>query len=236
VRVEVVAFAALREALGRSRLELDLPDGATGAELRSQLASLHPQLHDLIHACRLAQGVEFLEETNSLNEGDEIILIPPVSGGNLESTGSGGNPIPSILLTRDSLDGDLLVNATRRNEAGAVVVFEGTVRSPSEGQDVDYLEYEAYEEMAVAHMERIVAETRKQWPVTAVHLYHRLGRIEVGEASVIAVASAPHRGQAFEACRFLIERLKADVPIWKKEYFSDGSVWVGAPGECREAT
>ena len=100
------------------------------------------------------------------------------------------------------------------------------------GKEVLRLEYEAYEAMAIAQMETIVAEARTQWPVSAIFLHHRLGRIEVGETSVIAVASAPHRDEAFAACRHLIERLKADVPIWKKECFEDGSVWVGAPGVC----
>ena len=228
MRVEVVTFAALREALGRPKLEVDLPSGATGAELRSQLAVLHPQWEKLIHACRLAQGMEFLEETASLSEGDQVILIPPVSGGSVEPE-NGGTP-PPVLLSHEPLDVSALEAAAHRDVAGAVVAFAGTVRSPSEGKEVVHLEYEAYEEMALSHMKRIVGESKERFPVTAVFLHHRVGRVNVGEVSVVAVASAPHRGQAFEACRELIERLKADVPIWKKEFFADGSAWVGAPG------
>jgi molybdopterin synthase catalytic subunit len=223
VRVEVVAFAALREALGSSRLTLEFPAPVTGEDVRQLLAERHPRYGDLIRACRLAQGVEFLEERAVLRDGDEVILIPPVSGGS--------HP-PAVELTMAPLDGEALKAAAFRDAAGAVVVFEGTVRSPSEGRDVRFLEYEAYEPMARSQMERIVEEVRERWPVSAVYLHHRLGRIEVGEASVVAVASAPHRPEAFEACRHLIERLKADVPIWKKEFLVDGSVWVGAPGEC----
>jgi molybdopterin synthase catalytic subunit len=223
VRVEAIAMAALREALGASRVPLEVPEGVTAAEVRDRLAALHPRWRDLIQACRMARGVEFLDASGPVREGEEIVFIPPVSGG--------AGP-PDVLLTESPLDGDLLRKAAHARHAGAVVVFEGTARSPSHGRDVEYLHYEAYAEMATAVMERIVAEARSRWPVAAVFLHHRLGRIEIGEASVIAVASAPHRAQAFEACRHLIEALKADVPIWKQEVFADGSTWVGAPGEC----
>jgi molybdopterin synthase catalytic subunit len=223
MRVEVQLFAALRDALGGARVQLELPDGATGLDLRARLVALHPEHAALVRACRLAQGVEFLDERAPLTAAGEIVLIPPVSGGM--------DPRAAALF-HGPLDGEALKNAAYRRGAGAVAVFEGTVRSPSEGKDVLWLEYEAYEPMALAQMEHILDETRARWPVEAVFLHHRLGRIEVGEVSVIAVASAVHRAQAFEACRHLIERLKADVPIWKKEVFADGSVWVGAPGEC----
>jgi MoaE-MoaD fusion protein len=223
MRVEVVLFAALREAAGRKRIAVELPEGARGRDLREALIAHHPDLGDLVRASRLASGVSFLDDEGRLEAGAEIVLIPPVSGG--------AGP-PAVLLTRESLHAGPLRDAANQPGAGALVVFEGVVRSPSEGKDVLWLEYEAYEPMAIAQMERIVAETRARWPVTALFLHHRLGRIEVGETSVIAVASAPHREEAFAAGRHLIERLKADVPIWKKEFFHDGSVWVGAPGTC----
>lgn len=224
MRVEVVLFAALREALGTSRITVELSEGSTGAELREVLIARFPQQQDLILACRLAQGIEFLQEGTALRDGDEVVLIPPVSGGSEPAAAH---------LTPDPLDGDELKAAAYARGSGAVTVFEGTVRSPSQGREVRYLEYEAYHHMALSQMVRIVEEARDRWPVTSVFLHHRVGRIEVGEVSVVAVASAPHRAEAFEACRHLIERLKADVPIWKKEVFADGSVWVGAPGECR---
>jgi molybdopterin synthase catalytic subunit len=223
MRIHVVAFAALRESLGTSRITLEVAPGATAADLRSRLVREHPRLGDLIEACRTARGTDFIEDTAPLDDDDTIILIPPVSG---------GSPLPEVRLTADPLDESALRESVARSGAGAVVVFAGTVRSPSQGRAVRYLEYEAYAAMATAMMERIVAEARERWPVEAVHLHHRLGRIEVGEVSVVAVVSTPHRPDAFEACRHLIERLKADVPIWKKEVFADGSVWVGAPGEC----
>jgi molybdopterin synthase catalytic subunit len=223
MRVEVVLFAALRDAAGRNRISIDLPDHARGRDLRSALLLHHPELTALVSASRLASGTSFLDEDKPLEPGAEIVLIPPVSGGS--------GPVV-VLLTRKPLDGGALRIAANRPGSGAVVVFEGVVRSPSMGKVVLWLEYEAYEAMAIAQMETIVAEARGTWPVSAVFLHHRLGRIEVGETSVIAMASAPHRDEAFAACRHLIERLKADVPIWKKECFEDGSEWVGAPGVC----
>ena len=223
MRVDVVFFAALRESTGTSRTQVELPDGARGRDLREALLRLRPQLKDLLHASRLAQGVDFIDEDRVLADGDEIVLIPPVSG---------GSGPPSVLLTQEILDVQSLREAANRPGAGAVLVFEGVVRSPSMGKDVLHLEYEAYEPMALAQMEKIVDEAGSRWPLTTACLHHRLGRIEVGETSVIALVSAPHRAEAFEACRHLIERLKADVPIWKKEFFHDGSVWVGAPGTC----
>jgi molybdopterin synthase catalytic subunit len=219
MRVEVVLFAALRDAAGRNRIQLDLPEGARGQDLRDALRAEHPELTALLEASRLASGTSFLDEANVLEPGAEIVLIPPVSG---------GSGPPAVLLTHEPLDLALLRQAAARPGSGAVTVFEGVVRSPSMGKNVLWLEYEAYDVMAIAQMEAIVAEARANWPVSAVFLHHRLGRIEVGETSVVAVASAPHRDEAFAACRHLIERLKADVPIWKKECFEDGSVWVGA--------
>jgi molybdopterin synthase catalytic subunit/molybdopterin converting factor small subunit len=223
MRVHVVAFAALREALGASRITLELGPGATAAHLRAALAREHPRWRDLIAACRVAQETDFIGDGTPLRDEDTVVLIPPVSG---------GSPRPEVLLTAEPLDGNALRKSVARDAAGAVVLFEGTVRAQSEGRAVRHLEYEAYEAMATAMMERIVAEARERWPVEAIHLHHRLGRLEIGEVSVVAVVSTPHRPDAFAACRHLIERLKADVPIWKKEVFADGTVWVGAPGEC----
>jgi MoaE-MoaD fusion protein len=223
MRVDVVLFAALRDAAGRNRIPLDLPEGAKGRDVREALLRLHPELTALVQASRLASGTSFLDEEKALEPGADIVVIPPVSGGSGPA---------AVLLTRDRLDPLPLRKAALRPGAGAVTVFEGVVRSPSMGKDVLWLEYEAYDAMAIAQMEAIVAEARAAWPVSAVFLHHRLGRIEVGETSVIAIASAPHRDEAFAACRHLIERLKADVPIWKKECFEDGSVWVGSPGVC----
>jgi len=136
---------------------------------------------------------------------------------------------PRVALVREPLEVAVLIAAAGRPQAGAVSVFLGTVRSPNLGRDVLHLDYEAHAPMAVAQMELIVEAAAAQWEGCRAWLHHRLGRLRPGEASVAVVVSTPHRGDAFAACRYIIERLKTDVPIWKRETFADGSVWVGAP-------
>lgn len=130
-------------------------------------------------------------------------------------------------LTREPIDAGALAAATAAD--GAVCLFLGVVRNENGGRPVRHLEYEAYEEMALPLMEQIALETRRRWPVTDVRIVHRLGRLEIGEASVAIAVTAPHRGAAFEACRYAIDTLKATVPIWKKEFYADGSVWLEGP-------
>ena len=137
--------------------------------------------------------------------------------------------VPPVALVSTPLDVAALTEAANRPEAGAVCVFVGTVRSPNLGREVLYLDYEAHAPMAEAQMRHIVEDAADRWPGCQARLHHRLGRLAPGEASVVIVVSALHRGDAFEACRSVIERVKTDVPIWKKEVFGDGSVWVGAP-------
>ena len=133
-----------------------------------------------------------------------------------------------VRLTREPIDVSALGGAAP--EDGAVCLFLGVVRNENGGRPVRHLEYEAYEEMARPLMEEIAAEARRRWPVTAVHIVHRLGRLEIGEPSVAVAVAAPHRGAAFEACRYAIDTLKATVPIWKKEFYADGAVWLEGPG------
>jgi molybdopterin synthase catalytic subunit len=133
-----------------------------------------------------------------------------------------------VRLTREPIATDALTPPTPAD--GAVCLFLGVVRNENGGRPVRHLEYEAYEEMALGLMERIAAETRQRWPVTDVRIVHRLGRLEIGETSVAVAVAAPHRGAAFEACRHAIDTLKATVPIWKKEFYADGAVWLEGPG------
>jgi len=133
-----------------------------------------------------------------------------------------------IRLTRDPIDLVALHAPTPAD--GACCSFVGVVRDENAGRRVDFLEYEAYEEMALGQMEELAAEARERWPLSDVHLVHRLGRLEIGEASVAVAVASPHRGEAFAACRFLIDTLKKRVPIWKKEHFEGGAVWVEGPG------
>jgi len=170
----------------------------------------------------LAVNQEVANRARVLKDGDEVAFLPPVSGGSNEDY---------YLLTRSPIPTADLVRQQKASEDGAVVVFEGVVRNNSRGRRTLYLEYEAYEPMAIRKMEEIGAEVRRKFEVDHVGMIHRLGRLEIGETSVAIIVTSAHRRAAFGACQFAIDRLKQIVPIWKKEHFEDGSVW--AEGEAR---
>jgi len=239
LQVRVRLFALQRQQLGRRELTLGLPPGATIEDAWLELARLHPILQPARGSMRFARNGEYVDVGTGLADGDELALIPPVAGGadrRVRQLSLGPAPIA---------DGDLAAMraAVADPEDGAVVVFLGQTRvspgTPAPGQEgeaarfagqrVVGLEYEAYEPMALALLERIAEEIEARFDVRRLALRHRTGRVEVGEASVAIVVAAPHREQAFEACRYALEELKARVPIWKAERFADGGVWLGAP-------
>jgi molybdopterin synthase catalytic subunit len=164
---------------------------------------------------------EYAAATQVLRNGDEVALIPPVSGGAEDS----------YEITESPLSSDGLIRAVTRNTSGAIASFTGVVREFARGRQVVLLEYDAYPEMAIAKMREIGAEIRERWPVDGVAIAHRIGRLGIGEASVIIAVSAPHRREALEGCAYAIERLKAAVPIWKKEVWADGAEWIGSTVE-----
>jgi MoaE-MoaD fusion protein len=234
MQVRVIPFGILKESLGGSGLACELPDGATVADLLEKLAA-GPQRGLAPADLRgIAVGVnaEYASASHVLRDGDEVALLPPVSGGSAprradlldESTGE-----PTVELTREWIDADKLVNASKHAEDGAVVTFDGIVRNNSRGRKTLYLEYEAYEEMALRQMRELARQARERFQIRHVTIVHRLGRLEIGETSVLIVVAAAHRAAAFEANRWIIDTLKQTVPIWKKEFFADGAVW--APGE-----
>ena len=160
---------------------------------------------------------EYVEGTRVLAEGDEVALIPPVSGG-----------VDLYEITEAPLSLDALVKAVGQNTSGAVASFLGIVREFARGRQVQYLEYDAYPEMATAAMRQIGDEIRTRWPVDTIAIVHRIGRLTIGEASVAIAISSAHRHEALEACAYAIERLKEIVPIWKKEVWTDGAEWIGS--------
>ena len=173
-------------------------------------------------------NAEYANPGQVLRNEDEVGLLPPVSGG---SAGKSDAPIDAFAsiataLTREPIDAQKLVAAAKRGEDGAVVVFDGIVRNHSRGRQTLYLDYEAYEEMALKQMDELSREARSHFSVRQVTIIHRLGRLHVGETSVLIVVASAHRAQAYEASRWLIDTLKKTVPIWKKETFVDGSVWA----------
>ena len=228
MRVTLLAFGMLRDflpAAGSAGTPLELPDGATVRlvlERCREGAAAEPSVWASI---AVAVNGEYARASHVLADGDEVALLPPVSGGSDSGAASG----PVVRLVREPIVPGALIPPLERPEDGAIVVFDGIVRNHSRGRATRYLEYEAYEAMALRQMEDLAAQARERFAIRNVALIHRLGRIEIGEPSVLIAVFSAHRGAAFDACRWIIDTLKQTVPIWKKEFFEDGAVW--APGE-----
>jgi molybdopterin synthase catalytic subunit len=216
-KYRILLFASLRERAKREEIELEIAAPLTVARLLEDLGRAHPTLAPLLPGCRVAVDQEFASSHDTIPQDAEIALIPPVSGGHDGRVHLGHEP----LSLRDA------VASVEHRGAGAVATFTGNVREHSRGQSIDHLEYEAYGPMALRVMRAIAAAIEARIPGARVAIRHRLGRLEVGEAAVVIAASAPHRAEAFEACREAIEALKRDVPIWKKEVSVTGTSWVG---------
>jgi MoaE-MoaD fusion protein len=217
VKVRVKLFASVREIVGRRELVLDVSEGFTVSALSRRLVSDHPKLLALMPSLQFAVNHEYADGQRVLVEGDEVAAIPPVSGG-----------ADIFEVIQDPLSMDRLAASVASGTSGAIAGFLGVVRGQSRGRQVDHLEYDAYTEMAVAKMRQIGEEIHSRWPVDRVAIAHRVGRLGVGDASVAIAVSSPHRHEALQACAYAIERLKAIVPIWKKEVWSDGAEWIGS--------
>jgi molybdopterin synthase catalytic subunit/molybdopterin converting factor small subunit len=213
VRVSVRLFAGLRERAGTGRRELELPDGATVGDVFAALA-----LGDEPSGLSYAVNREYAERTVALAEGDEVALLTPVSGG---SEG------PLVLLGPEPIDLDRLIAHVSGPDAGAIATFTGTVRDSAREREVVDLEYEAYPGMAEQEIGRIARAALADHGCLRAAIWHRTGVVEVGEASVGIAISSAHRAAAFAACKQAIDTLKVTVPIWKKERYADGEVWIG---------
>ena len=228
MRVRVLFFGRLKEIARCDEDWAELGEGARVEDLFAGYAAKFPALGEFRANLAVAVNESLAQWSQPLRGGDEVAFLPPVSGGTAETEISAAADI--VELVRTPIRTAEIVASVKSPEDGAVAVFDGIVRNNSKGRATLYLDYEAYEPMALRTMRDIAAQMRAQFKVGRVALVHRLGRLEIGETSVLIVASAPHRGAAFDACRFGIETLKRTVPIWKKEYFADGAVWVeGAP-------
>ncbi|HEY8103286.1 MAG TPA: molybdenum cofactor biosynthesis protein MoaE [Gaiellaceae bacterium] len=202
-------FAGLRERAGTGTRQVELPDGARVADVWREL-ELGDEPAGLLYALNKAYAPADAE----LADGDVVALIPPVSGGDFRLTG-------------EPLSLDAVVAEVRRDEAGAIATFLGTVRNRSRDRDVLYLEYEAYEGMAEETMSELAAELSARHDLSAVAIHHRIGRVEIGEPSVAIAVSSPHRAAALAACQEAIDTLKQTVPLWKKEVYEGGEEWIG---------
>jgi MoaE-MoaD fusion protein len=250
--IKVRAFGVLKDWLGEDALPVELPDGATVGDLLIQIAKGSKSLRGIA----VSVNAEYAHGRDVLHDGDEVGLLPPVSGGRgpeepisaptaaepagptaaeLDEYGAmalllggvkGRVPVVSVGLQREPIDAEALTRQAKVAEDGAVVVFEGIVRNNSRGRRTLHLDYEAYEEMALAKLDALAYEARERFGVRFVGMVHRLGRLEIGETSVVIVVSSAHRAEAYEASRWLIDTLKKTVPVWKKETFEDGAVWA----------
>ena len=223
MRVRVRLFARYREALGRERLEVDLPEGGTVEAAWSAIADRHPELAPYRPFTLFAVGQDYVSPDHRLRPDDELFLFPPVSGG------AAGADIYRVVT--EPLSPHAIAAEVDDPGAGGIVIFSGVVRNETGGRPVKFLEYEAHAPMAEVKMREIGEAVRVRWPgVRRVAMLHRIGRLEIGEASVLIAVAAAHRADAFEACRYAIDTLKRIVPVWKKEHFEDGEVWVGLQG------
>jgi len=221
MRVTLLAFGMLRDLLGSAAGPLELPAGSTVGDLLDRCSALAPENAAPWSSIAVAVNREYVRATHRLVDGDEVALLPPVSGGK-----DGGQPPPFIRLVHRRIVPHDIIPLVARPEDGAIVLFDGIVRDNSRGRKTRYLEYEAYEDMALAQMQQLADKAIADFSIRDVVLVHRLGRIEIGESSVLIAVFSAHRAAAFDACRWLIDTLKQSVPIWKKEFFEDGAVWA----------
>jgi MoaD family protein len=243
VAIRVRLFAIQRELVGSREVPIRLRPGATVDDAWSELVARHPILAPGRSSVRFARNGEYADATTTLADGDELAVIPPVSGGSADEPGP---PVRILELRERPFEADLVAVLTERLATpgdGAVVGFVGRTRAtpgtPAPGQEaeaarhagrsVDSLEYEAHESMAIGVFARIADEIAERFGVERLAIVHRTGEVPLGEPSIVVVAVAAHRDAAFEAARYAIDETKARAPIWKAERFADGHVWIGQP-------
>lgn len=217
-------FAHLQDVAGSHELTLQLPQNATVHTAALELERRTSGFQNLMTHVRVAVNAEFAVPETSLEDGDEVAWMPPMSGGT--------DALP--LLTRERIDIDALSQQVEGDEHGAVVTFAGNVRDNARGLKVLHLEYEGYAPLAEKQLLSLIRQAQERWKCDCA-VQHRLGRLEIGECSVAVAVASPHRGEAFEACRWLMDTLKETVPIWKREYFEGGSHWVEGPSVVEAA-
>ena len=215
MQIRVLFFGLLKDLAGHSWDLLTLPDEATAGDVLEHYETRMPSLKGKLSSIAVSVNQEYCGPEAKLHSGDEVALLPPVSGGSARAA-----------IVRERIDTAAELEKVKQPEDGAAVVFEGVVRNHSRGRRTLFLEYEAYEEMARKQMESLAEQALTQFQIREVAVVHRLGRVEIGETSVLIIVSSAHRAAAFEACRWLIDTLKHTIPIWKKEHFEDGAVWA----------
>ena len=216
MRVRLVSFGPLKNAFAEGGEWREIPSGMSVAGLLATLREQGPIAEKTLQSAAIAVNRDYVNAKHVLQDGDEIAILPPVSGGS-------GLPVH---LVRETIDAEALVNSLKAGADGAVCVFDGIVRNNTRGRATLHLDYESYEEMALKQMLELRTQAIEKFGVRDVAIVHRLGRLIVGETSVLIVVASAHRSAAFDACRWVIDTLKKTVPIWKREQFVDGAVWA----------
>lgn len=237
ITVKVLFFGAARDAVGHGEVDFVLKDASTAATAFEEVLDRYPDLLRFGRSLLFAVNQEYAGEDREVHDGDELAVFPPVSGGSgSASSGSAGIlPVSTFAkdffeLTTDSIDVGAIARRVVLPQCGATVTLDGYAREWTRGRRTLYLVYEAYAPMAQRELERLGREAHERFQIAHIGIVHRTGRLEIGETSVVIAVSAPHRAAAFEACEWAIRELKRTVPIWKKEIFEDGEVWVEGEG------
>jgi molybdopterin synthase catalytic subunit len=231
----------LKDLIGKESDALTLNEVATVNSVINHYQRQIPRLTGLVPSLAISVNQEYARADTTLHDGDEVALLPPVSGGlsATQSSAPGKETEPRVAIVRERIHTGAVLERVKRPEDGAAVVFEGIVRDNTRGRRTLYLDYEAYEEMALKQMDALAERALAEFKIRDVAIVHRLGRLEIGETSVLIVVASAHRTAAFDASRWLIDTLKRTVPIWKKEHFEDGAVWADGepfPAEVRAAS
>jgi len=227
MQVRLLFFATLKDIVGARQMQLEIPGDLTVADVLTHLEQSYPRMKDYRPVVLTAINEEYVDQRTRVCDGDELAIFPPVSGGEVDSSSLVINRRGELYqITRDVIDAQKISRDLLRDEDGAICIFEGVVRNNSKGKRTLHLVYEAYEGMALKKLEEIGIFVRQAWEIGTIAIIHRLGHMDIGETSVAVIVSSPHRRAAFDACHYAIDKLKKVVPIWKKEFFEDGEVWV----------
>lgn len=231
MQIRVLLFGQLKEILGHREECVDLEPGSSVSAILDRYSAKSNKFRSLVSSIACSVNQEYAPASTVLKDGDEVGLLPPVSGGAGESA---NNPDKKAqvarsehcAIVREPIDVQAIRLSVEDPEDGAIAIFEGIVRNHSRGRRTLYLDYEAYEGMALTEMEKLAQASLEHFKIRDLRIVHRLGRLEIGDTSIMIAVASAHRAAAFEACRWLIDTLKKTVPIWKKEYFEDGAIWA----------